>query len=537
MHKRIQLGSMWIFASFLIACSTVPLNTKESSSPSVANKLSLDVSSVPVHSDDSASANKIVADDPTKWARHATLTIRWPARRGVQVIPSNTMWIRFMALKLDGTEIAQAFAYPAGDVENAATSSVTLPKSPREFLPVGPIILLVRAEDDVTRVVAQASQSVEVMENKAINVTMRLIASKTPTPAPTPTPIPTPTPTPAPTPTPTPTPPPLFTQVNGVPGLERLTEIKGAGPYIPLYPGDKGYYIGSNPYLGKTRIDGIAYSQTGEIRFNISAFYWTYMDGFGFSDNDRMCRSSGSLHAGVFKIADSGESFEFVEPGYEYLYIHQYGSCIKYAPVDYSKRYSNGPRYFFNAWSTYPEKKLLEGWDTTAQTMQIRAGTIPSGETSIAIPEYFATPGFLYDLLHSRMAATNTALWYFSWNTANSACRETMFDGPWTISVCDDNYFMQNLSIARWQYNLKDWRQTGSSNKILQYFADSDHQNVSFSCSEWGRCGQAWKIEYVVYSASERKFYLLLTDDGGILAGTPNSHLLYRVSEEALIGP
>ncbi|MBI2644933.1 hypothetical protein HYW94_02030 [Candidatus Uhrbacteria bacterium] len=142
------------------------------SSPSTAGELSIETSSVPVVTDSASST----------WARHATLTIRWPAR-AIQVIPSDTESILFQAAKLDGTLITSASISRPTD---AATSSITLPKDAGSYLPVGPIILSVYAKNATDGIVAQASKSVEVMENYAISATIQLIAIGTSTPTPMP---------------------------------------------------------------------------------------------------------------------------------------------------------------------------------------------------------------------------------------------------------------------------------------------------------------------------------------------------------------
>jgi len=291
--------------------------------------------------------------------------------------------------------------------------------------------------------------------------------------------------------------------MQGVSGLEVLNQKK-----IRLYSDDPVTYLYS--FHNRRRIDGIARSQAGDIRFLIANIPEGYMPGFlGCTNCPTFCKidylNGTDYHAGVFKLASSGNSFEFVSPTDPYTYANQYGSCTQYLTY--------GPGYFFGTWSTYPYNTLLEGVNKQNGTMAIKAGVIPSGETSLPMPEYFSDTTFS----NSRMTATNTALWYVSWGSQQES---------------DDLYPMQNLAIARWQFSTKQWLKTPAANKILQYFATQ----TSSGCTQWGWCSQVYRIQYVLYSGQEKKFYFLLTAKSS-LNQDPDYRMLYRASEDALMLP
>ncbi|GEM_PF-2035733 len=336
----------------------------------------------------------------------------------------------------------------------------------------------------------------------------------TPVPTPTPTPVPTPTPTPTPIPTPTPTPVPLFTQVVGVPGLEILSTTT-----IRLFPGDSGLNMPVEFSSPSRRMYEIARSAEGDVRFMVrdldARTMVSILPCVGV-DCSSVCNTMGyedvykQHHTAIFRLAGDGNSLEFVEtiaPVPSTSYYQK--SCMWYPELSFGD--------FFSKWSTHPSNTLLQSVNKQNGTMAIKVGTIPSGETSLPIPEYFSDVTFKT----SRMADTSTALWYVSWRTANSSQ---------AIGYPDLSYPMQNLAIARWQYNTKQWVKTVPQNKVLQYFSDStgDINTVSE-----GR-NVKYKIYYVIYSASEGKFYLLLGDNPGYPYYSISR--VYRVSESALTG-
>lgn len=500
---------MGLCTAILIACSGAPVQREVGSQPVPLQgvALSMSVSPVSVNADtgngaptDHGESASVIKTDAMPWERHAVLTIHWP-KRAVQVIPSNTENIFFQVSYEGGTKEVIATASITRPPD-AATSSVYLPESKDTYLPTNRswMVFLAQARDSQNRVLAEGYAHTQgPMRNEILAVTLTLKLA---------TPAPTPTPTPAPTPTPTPTPAPLFTQVDGVPGLEVLSTT------LRLYPGDSGVNYENNA----RKMIGIARSQEGDVRLVIDGINLVGISKilgcspYGTVRCETVCNLSE--HEAIFKISPSGDSLEFVEAVKAHNSSDYWGGCKVYSEwntVD-----------FFSVWSTHSSNVLLESVSKANGTMAIKAGTIPSGETSLPIPEYFSD----YRFESPRMADTSTALWYVSWGIQgmNLLSEDSWLQRP-----------MDNLAIARWQFSTKQWIKTVPQNKVLQYFSNSSG-NLNQGCDEGGSCAVSYKIRYVIHSTSDGKFYFLVWDTGIARKYNTHPYRLYRASESALTG-
>jgi len=297
----------------------------------------------------------------------------------------------------------------------------------------------------------------------------------------------------------------MFTQVNGVPGLEILagwTEV----------------YQANNMSIMVRRISRTV---SGEIRF-VDRFERTLLS------NVLQC---GSCATAPFSDDTFWSSMYFARiPGRNELQL-----APETVPTQWTS-WDDFAALSASAAAQYEKSRdIITAIDTTniSSGITLKNGVIPSGETKIAFPDYFfpykENNSFLVQSKYPSMALGSTGIFHIAMNRGR---QDHQYLNPTTktfVLGTVDTAATLPFAISYWSFSQKEWVRTASA--ITQYLSSQDDRkpwNYKELDKKW------WSIGDMAYSATERKFYVSHTAVFGSEGETP---ILYRISEDALTQP